>query len=365
MRVHCVDTTEPSVLAHEILTARPYAFLDDEEFQNRRVNAVNLRRGLAVDLTSIGRLDDDAIARVHEEIVADPAGPDELHDLLSSLVIVGARDEWRPMFDELAARGRAGVLERTGAELWCATETRADAELAFTGDDAAVTAVVRGHLELAGVTTLDALADVTALPPGRVAFGLAALEQEGFAMRGRYTERAVEAEQEEWVARRLLARMHSYSRRARRDSVEPATVQDFMRFALRWQHLAPGTQLTGDEGMRRAIEQLQGWEAAAAAWESELFGRRMRGYDPGALDRLCHDGEVGWLRLAPKPRDADAPAGAPSKATPISVVFRDDLPWLLEAGARRCRPGRAHVGRDRGDRRSAPRAGCLLRGRAR
>src|SRR6185295_9590944 len=57
IEVHCVETTEPSVLAHEILTARPYAFLDDEEFQNRRTNAVSLRRGLGVDLTSIGRLE--------------------------------------------------------------------------------------------------------------------------------------------------------------------------------------------------------------------------------------------------------------------------------------------------------------------
>ena len=130
MHVHCVDTTEPSVLAHEILTARPYAFLDDEEFQNRRVNAVNLRRGLAVDLTSIGRLEHDAIERVHEEIVADPAGPDELHDLLSSLVITGARDEWRAMFDELVVRGHAQSFEHAGAALWCATETRADADLA-------------------------------------------------------------------------------------------------------------------------------------------------------------------------------------------------------------------------------------------
>ena len=34
-----------AVTAHEIITARPYAFLDDEEFQNRRTNAVHLRRG--------------------------------------------------------------------------------------------------------------------------------------------------------------------------------------------------------------------------------------------------------------------------------------------------------------------------------
>ncbi len=61
--VHCRDTTEPSVLAHEIISARPYAFLDDEEFQNRRTNAVHLRRGLAVDLSTIGSLDPAAIER--------------------------------------------------------------------------------------------------------------------------------------------------------------------------------------------------------------------------------------------------------------------------------------------------------------
>ena len=92
------------------------------------------------------------------------------------------------------------------------------------------------------------------------------------------------------------------------------------------------------------IEQLQGWEAAAAAWEPELLSRRMRGYDPGALDRLCHDGEVVWLRLVPRPRDADAPAGAPSKATPISVVFRDDLPWLLEAARAGADPAEPTLG---------------------
>src|SRR6202034_2675226 len=90
--VHCCDTTEPSVLSHEIVTARPYAFLDDEEFQNRRTNAVHLRRGLAVDLASIGALDPAAIDQVQAEIVPDPETPDDLHDLLSSLVALPARE---------------------------------------------------------------------------------------------------------------------------------------------------------------------------------------------------------------------------------------------------------------------------------
>jgi ATP-dependent helicase Lhr and Lhr-like helicase len=326
--VHFADTTEPSVLAHEILTARPYAFLDDEELQNRRTNAVTLRRGLAVDLASIGALDPDAIAQVHAEITPEPASADDLHDLLSSMVVARARAEWQAPFDELVARGRTAVLERGADRLWCTTERTAEAARAFADHEDAIATVLRGHLEIAGITSVAALAAATTLTDSRVRAGLAYLEQSGFVLQGHYTPGAVERE---WVSRRLLARMHSYSRRSRRGGVEPATAQDFMRFLLRWQHAAPGTQLTGEAGLLTVVEQLQGFDAAAVAWEPELLASRLRRYEPAWLDRLCHDGEVAWLRLTPPARDADAPAVAPSKATPISVVARADLPWLLPA----------------------------------
>jgi ATP-dependent Lhr-like helicase len=150
-------------------------------------------------------------------------------------------------------------------------------------------------------------------------------------MQGQYRPGATETE---WVARRLLARMHGYSKRSRRQSVEPATAQDFVRFSLRWQHLAPGTQLAGDAGLLAVLEQLQGFEAAAGVWESELFARRLRHYEPGWLDHLCHAGEVAWLRLTPRTARDDSAAPTtttPSKATPIAVVLRSDLGWLLAA----------------------------------
>jgi ATP-dependent Lhr-like helicase len=337
VRVHTVDTTEPSVLAHEILTAKPYAFLDDEEAQNRRTNAVPLRRGLGVDFAAVGRLDPAAIARVHEEIAPRPQSADDLHDLLCSLVRTTPRAEWETLFGELHARGRARRLDDGS---WCATETAGDAQRVHLDDGPAV-AVVRGHLELAGVTTVPALAGACGLDAGRVSYALAALEQQGFALQGTYTHTTGEVE---WVARRLLARMHAYSRRTRRRAAEPVTPRDLVRFLLRWHHLAPGTQLHGDAGLATVLGRLQGWEAAAAAWEPELLARRMRRYDPAALDRLCHDGEVGWLRLAPPPRDAGAPAGPPSASTPISVVFRADVPWLLAAARRGAEPGEPVTG---------------------
>ena len=346
--VHCCDTTEPSVLAHEILTAAPYAFLDDEnDPQNRRTSTVPLRRGLQVDLTTIGSLDAAAIDRVHDEIAPTPTSVDDLHDLLSALVIARPRPDWEPVWDGLVERGRGGIVEGpTHEPLWCTTERHDDARAAIGGDEAAIATVLRGHLEITGITTAESLAAATMLSVGRVRAGLAVLEQHGFALRGRYTPRGVGAPTgdptggdtgvEEWVARRLLARMHSYSRGARRSSTQAVSAQDFMRFLLRWQHVAPGTRLRGEAGLVTVLDQLQGFEAAAVAWEPELLASRVDGYRADLLDRLCHDGQIGWLRLTPRARDSspgagDAPVGAPSKATRIAVVFRDDTPWLLDA----------------------------------
>ncbi|HEX5365794.1 MAG TPA: DEAD/DEAH box helicase, partial [Acidimicrobiales bacterium] len=190
VRAHVRDTTEASALSHEILTARPYAFLDDAEIQDRRTNAVPLRRGLPVDLGTIGRLDPGAVARVADEVAPEPRTPDELHDLLLGLVVSPARAEWRPLFDELVARGRARSGRPTGAggatpggELWWATESAAAAAVVVTGAAAAAhppervaAAVLRGHLDTTGPATAAALTERSGLDAAAVAAGLAVLE---------------------------------------------------------------------------------------------------------------------------------------------------------------------------------------------
>src|SRR5439155_8397804 len=139
--------------------------------------------------------------------------------------------DWSPLWLELVNRGRGQILINGGDELWTTTEALAAARDALAGEHNAVVRVLRGHLELAGVTTVDALSVITTLPADQIAIGLPALEHEGFAMQGRYRPSALGPE---WVARRLLARMHSYSKRSRREGFEPVTAQDFMRFLLRW-----------------------------------------------------------------------------------------------------------------------------------
>ena len=197
VQVHFRDTTEASAFSHEILTAKPYAFLDDAELQDRRTNAVPLRRGLPVDLDSIGRLDPDAIARVRDEVAPDPRSPDELHDLLLGLVVTPAHEAWRPLYDRLAARGRvqSGASTTGGAaELWWATENAAQAAAVAGGaPDAAhprelvAAAVLRGHLDLSGPVTVPALAARSGLDEATVTVGLAVLENDGFALQGQFT----------------------------------------------------------------------------------------------------------------------------------------------------------------------------------
>jgi ATP-dependent Lhr-like helicase len=360
VQVHFRDTTEASAFSHEILTAKPYAFLDDAEAQDRRTNAVPLRRGLPVELGSIGRLDPEAIARVCDEVVPSPRTADELHDVLLGLVVTPARDEWRPLFDELAARGRvqshAGEVGAASpgspglpGELWWPTELATQVAVLVHGapDDVhpreqVAALVLRGHLEVSGPLTAAALAQRCGLPASAVTVGLAVLENDGFALQGAFTHPDRDGDVE-WCARRLLARMHSYSRKTRRRAVEPVTAQDFMRFLLRWQHVAPGTQVRGHHGVRQVIEQLQGYEAGAATWEPQILSRRVDGYRPGMLDRLCHDGEVTWLRLSPSQPASDR-RSSPSKSTPVTLAFRDDLTWLLQASRLACRPEPPEVG---------------------
>ena len=338
--MHCVDTTEPSLLAHEILTARPYAFLDDDaEAAERRTLAVPLRRGLPVDPNDIARLHPEAIAEVRAELAPDPRTADELHDLLRDVVLLAAGPQWRPLMDELTARGRA--VERDGR--WHAAEAATEVEVLLSGkpsgpDDGdlfpeqVAATLLRGHLELYSPVTVAQLANLTGLSKTLLDVGLLTLEGEGSAIQGRFSEPSEAKGEIEWCSRRLLARMHARSRRTRRRAVDPVTPEVFMRFLCRWQHVAPGTQVTSPAGLQRVLEQLQGWEAAVASWEPDILGARVKGYRQSWTDRLCHDGEIQWLRLSPRPvDDPDRRGAGVSKATPVGIVHRQDLAWLLAA----------------------------------
>jgi ATP-dependent helicase Lhr and Lhr-like helicase len=323
------DTTEPSVLAHQILNGAPFTYLDDGEFENRRSRNVRVPRGLPVEARDLGRLDPDAISRVRSEVRPAPRDADELHDLLLTLYLMRPVPSWARFFAGLAAAGRASTVG-DGA-FWCATERRALVSEPACDPEVAAE-MLRGHLDVLGPVAVPDLASATGLSFSEVEMALIRLETEGFALRGRFSD---PSGPEEFCARRLLARIHAYTRERRRREIEPVTPRDFMRFLLRWQHVADGIRREGSTGVLAVVEQLQGFELAAGAWEKSVLAARVAGYQREWLDGLCLSGEVAWGRLSPRPDDTeDVPRGrglSPSRATPITLTVREDLPWLLRA----------------------------------
>jgi ATP-dependent Lhr-like helicase len=192
--------------------------------------------------------------------------------------------------------------------------------------------LLRGHCEALGPVTPPTLADRVALDLGDVGRGLAMLEAGGYVLRGRFTPglAAPSAENEEFCDRRLLTRIHRYTLDQLRREIDPVTTRDYMRFLLRWHHVAPGTRTKGRAAVRQAVARLEGFEAAASAWESELLAARVEDYTPAWLDELCLAGEVTWARLTPR-RMAGGSAIAASRVTPMTLALRSDLPVLLDA----------------------------------
>jgi ATP-dependent Lhr-like helicase len=342
------DMPTPSPLALEILTARPYAYLDDAPLEERRTQAVMARRWLDPQTASdLGRLDAAAIERVRDEAWPAAATADELHDALLGLGLLHA-DEiargpgWSAFVDALIAQRRATWLEVEGTQRWCVAAERlpqvqavhpdavmhptvtAPAEFrerAFTRD-AALADLVRSRLEGAGPVTLDALAAALAVTPAEIDAALAALAAQGVAMSGRFTPGAPALE---WCDRGLLARIHRYTVKRLREEIEPVSAQDFMRFLLRWQHLAPTERRQGPDALDAVITQLQGFEAPAAAWESEVLPARLDEYDFTWLDDLCLSGRAVWTRLTP-PAAVTSHGSGPIRTSPIALLPRRAMP---------------------------------------
>jgi ATP-dependent helicase Lhr and Lhr-like helicase len=340
------DLTEPSPLALEVLSARPYTFLDDAPLEERRTQAVMSRRWLdPQSAADLGKLDPEAIRRVREEAWPDAVNADELHDALLWLsFLTDAERErtagWTALLTELAAQRRVTHLEAGAARLWVTAErlplfsalfpaasttpavvTPAAQAQTFTAESALVE-VIRGRLEGLGPSTAQALAGSLGLPVARVDAALAALQAEGFAMRGAFTSEAVQAN--EWCARRLLARIHRYTVKRLRAEIEPIDARDFLRFLFEWQRVTPALRMEGPDAVGAILAQLEGFEAPASAWETEVLPNRISEYEPAWLDEQCLAGRFVWTRLAARRSDPERGA-APVRATPIVLLARRNL----------------------------------------
>jgi len=373
--IRCVarDTTEPSPLSHEIINARPYAFLDDAPLEERRAHAVQTRRASDdKDTIALGVLDASAIAMVRSEAWPDPRDADELHDALVSagfltMTEVAREQGWSDWLQELSRSGRAAIAMREGWSegVWVSAERLPEMQAAVESArfdpaisappgratidwtrEAALMELFRGRMALAGPIAPRHLGSPLGFDHDASLELLLALEGDGAVLRGWFSPGGVE---EEWCDRRLLARIHRATLQRLRAEIQPVSQSDFMRFLFAWQHVDPAARLAGLDGVRAVIEQLDGFELAADAWDRRILPARVKDYDPSMLDLLCYSGEAAWARLSKPP--AVNPSAIlpprPIRATPIALFRRDHVhAWRALAEADRPEAFVSDVGRE-------------------
>lgn len=349
------DTREPSPFSYELLNANPYAFLDDAPLEERRTRAVSMRRSFtAEDVRDLAKFDPAAIDQVRADAWPVVRDADELHEALLTHVMLPADETaiWQSYFDQLCAAGRAAKIHVGCETAWIAAESWPIVRAVYEGvvaspevrlpaaldrpteRNAAWVELVRGRMLIRGPITASHLASELVLHESSVHASLEALEGQGVVLRGQFTgeprsaERVVEIE---WCDRRLLTRIHRLTVEGLRQRIKPVSPQDYIRFLLRRHRVSEDGKWGGAVGVREAIAQLQGFEIPAGAWESKILAARCDNYDSQWLDHLFMAGEVAWGRLRPLRRD-DASrrfAAAMTRSMPISLVLREDLPWLL------------------------------------
>ena len=358
VEVYARDTTQPSVFSHQVLNAMPYAFLDDAPLEERRSRAVALRRALPEDTRDLASLDPEAIAAAARDAWPVVRDADELHDALLTLGLLTKEDlgrasnedadRWREWFRSLVADGRAVTARYgDGYEAWVATERVSTVSAALPDirfepkpkpvdqredapdEDGANLWLVRARVECSGPFTIEQMCRALGFSRGTVKIALAHLEATGGILRGRFTPGVGE---EEFCDRRVLARIHRDTIGRLRKEIEPVSPATFIRCLFRWQHLDDGRRLRGEGGLLDAVEQLQGFEAAAGAWESHILPARVASYAPATLDVLSTGGEIAWGRFNRRISGEVGPAtqGALRANLPVSLGLREDLPWLLD-----------------------------------
>ncbi len=366
-----IDTPAPSPMAHEILNANPYAFLDDAPLEERRARAVSLRRVDPWLGREFGQLDPQAIAEVCQQAWPEARNADELHDLLLGVCLlpVDWRRDWHSLAAALIDSGRATVAtwqNSQGVQRAYVAAERVDLiriaipevsiapaialPLGFTetvtSAEEAVKKIVQGWLEVSGPVSAAALAARLGLARNKVDAGLHRLgKRRGGDARPVHRTHSwpQNAEDVEWCDRVLLARIHRLTLGKMRREVEPVSAADFIKFLTHWQHAAPGARLRGRDGVLRVIEQLQGLELPAPAWEQHVLPARIENYDPADLEHLCLSGIVAWGRLRNDTMPEELGGGpktssgkrmkrllAPARNAPIAFLLREELANYLE-----------------------------------
>ena len=311
-----MDTPAPSVFAEGLLSARPYAYLDDAPLEERRARAV--QRAPRNQLIPARPIEQIYIQQLRDSSQPQLEGPADLLDRLDWLRVLDRQlaQQWATgalSLDSLIERKLMDVLpignsnNSGSSRKWLLSpDMTPNLRAAMSGggsgkgakasqaleDEASqeVTEMLRAWLCLEIALNAEDWADRFNIPRPAVELALTQLESEGFALRGVKLEGDSRSF---WCAKHLFARLQKYQRTQRRAAQISAPIATYRRFLLLWQAVFDKDGQQGAD-LLHALSILHGWPAPAVEWERSILPLRAHSYQSRDLDMLCLSGSACW-----------------------------------------------------------------------
>jgi ATP-dependent Lhr-like helicase len=326
-----VDTPLPSPFVYPLLLAWDWAYLDAGHAEERRSDAVSMRKAWTV---SAGPLRPEIVAAVEAELQKTAperrardanelaAILDDLGDLTEAEIAERVVDDPLALVDSLRAEGRIVEAEFDARRAWVPTT---DAALyAGLATDAGLERIVLRLLRTRGPATAEWIAERYAVPVDDIAAALGRLVARGVVREGTFLDGVPSPQHVHIAVLEEIQRRQVHARRAPRPVI---TAEQFSAFLLRRHHLHPDHRLVGPPGVLAAVELLQGEDFPVRVWEHELLPARVEDYQRDWLDRLGLSGEIVWTVFD------EREAAERSRSGRVGVALRENLGWLREAAA--------------------------------
>ncbi len=323
-----VDTPLPSPFVYPLLLAWDWAYLGAGHAEERRSDAVTMRKAWSV---APGPLKPEIVAAVEAELqktsperrardANELAGIlDDLGDLTDAEIAARVAADAGALIGALAEERRVGALDfASGRSAWVPSTDAALFRSLDTGEG--LERVTLRLLRTRGPVTAAWLAERYGIALDDAIGALERLTARGLVRQGAFL---ADAPAPQFVHIAVLDEIQRRQVHARRVPRPVASAEQFSAFLLRRHHLHPDRRLVGPPGVLAALELLQGEDLPVRVWEQDLLPARVENYEREWLDRLGLAGEMVWTVF-------DRAPGEPGRSTRVGAALRENIGWLRE-----------------------------------
>jgi ATP-dependent Lhr-like helicase len=239
---------------------------------------------------------------------------------------------WGSFFKHLQRDQRATLVQAGDHAYWVAAERLAELQVVYPGAamspvidawgeqpesfEQALVALLRSRFAGQGPMTPAQVQQDFAVTPVQLETALLTLEQEGYLLK---TTLGRDGRRDYWCERRLLARIHRYSREQKRRKVQPVAPQALLRFLCKWHSL--DDPQAGEQAIYPVLSMLEGWAATLAAWDHGVLPARLQDVDNSSLDQVFLNGAWAWFRPG-KPGAGESAAARVVSSSPVVMYQR-------------------------------------------